>query len=182
MEVLLEKEFRRLLEILEDLGHIGTELEKSPEIVKEISDLTASEDVKGQQLVDHINFVRIPGYCAYQLTQEAIILLYLITVKTQIPSTDLQERRRCKKNRKIGSVSECCEPSRARNPSCDGKLETPLHTLDSKKVVESIIRKIGVREPFCQHGLMTHITNDDSTVRAILLSEVADLVAPNPLV
>jgi len=55
-------------------------------------------------------------------------------------------------------------------------------TLDSKKVVESIIRKIGVREPFCQHGLMTHITNDDSTVRAILLSEVADLVAPNPLV
>lgn len=38
---LLEKEFRRLLEILGDLGHIGTELEKTAEIVN----LKASEEV-----------------------------------------------------------------------------------------------------------------------------------------
>ena len=77
MEALLEKELRRLLEILGDLGPIGMELEKTAGNV----DSKTSEKVSWQQLADQINVIRIPGYCAYQLTQEALILLYLIAVK-----------------------------------------------------------------------------------------------------
>jgi hypothetical protein len=138
MEVLLEKEFRRLLEILGDLGHIGTELEKTPTIVKEIFNLKASEEVKGQQLVDHINFVRIPGYCAYQLTQEAIILLYLVAVKIQSLRLIYENEGYSKKLKKLDQYEDAVNQA---EPEIRRAMESLKHhgTLDSKKIVESII-------------------------------------------
>ena len=138
MEVLLDKEFRRLLEILEDLGHIGTELEKTPKIVKEIFDLKASEDAKGQQLVDHINFVRIPGYCAYQLTQEAIILLYLVAVKIQSLRPIYEKEG---DPRKLGKLDQYENTVNQAEPEIRCTMESLKHhsTLDSKNIVESII-------------------------------------------
>lgn len=133
MEVLLEKEFRRLLEILEDLGHIGTELEKTGEIVN----LKASEEVLGQQLVDHINVIRIPGYCAYQLTQEAIILLYLLAVKVQSLRPIYKKAGDSKNLKKLDEYEVAVNQA---EPEIRRLIENlkPYSTLESKNIVESI--------------------------------------------
>lgn len=135
MEVLLEKEFRRLLEILGDLGHIGTELEKTGEMVN----LKASEEVLGQHLVDHINVIRIPGYCAYQLTQEAIILLYLLAVK--IHSLRLMYKEEGGDFKKLKKLDEYEVAVNQAEPEIRRAMESlkPYSTLKSKKIVESII-------------------------------------------
>ena len=136
--MLLEKEFRRLLEILGDLGHIGTEFEKTPKMVKEISNLKAPEDVKSQQLVDYINFVRIPGYCAYQLTQEAMILLDLIAVKIQSLRLIYEKEGDPKK---IGKLDQYENAVNQAEPEIRRAMDSLKHhgTLDGKKIVESII-------------------------------------------
>lgn len=77
MEKLLKKEFRRLLEILGDLGSIGKELENSAERINP----KGPQEELAKQLVDEIKLNRIQGFCAYQLLQEAMILVYLITLK-----------------------------------------------------------------------------------------------------
>lgn len=138
MELLLDKEFRRLFEILEGLGRIGTELEKTPTIVKDIFNLKASEDVKGQQLVDHINFIRIPGYCAYQLTQEAIILLYLVAVKIQSLRLIYEKEGDPKKLENLDQYENAVNQAEA---EIRRAMESLKHysTLDSKNIVESII-------------------------------------------
>jgi hypothetical protein len=134
MEVLLEKEFRRLLEILADLGSIGTELEKTADTVN----LKASEEQLARQLVDHINFVRVPGYCAYQLTQEAITLLYLLAVKIHSLRLLYKEEGDSRKLKKLNQYEDAVNQA---EPEIHRAIESlkPYSTLDGKKLVESIV-------------------------------------------
>ncbi len=137
METCLEKELKRLLEILEDLGHNAAEFEKNSITVKSILNLQDPE-VKSQQLVDQLNFIRIPGYCAYQLTQEAVILLHLMSVKISSLRPIYKESGDSVKLAKLNQYEAAVNQV---DPEIRRSIETLalFSTLDSRKIMDSII-------------------------------------------
>ncbi len=73
----LDSEAQRLTEILDELGEIGAILDAS---VARIRPDQTEEDLM-QQIVKEINVTRIPGFVAYNLSQEGISLLSLLSVR-----------------------------------------------------------------------------------------------------
>jgi hypothetical protein len=74
-EVSLDRCVRRLNEILEEMGPVGSFLETGGEL------MVASGPDMEKRLAVNLERMRIPGYCSHKLVAEAWTLMELITVR-----------------------------------------------------------------------------------------------------
>lgn len=77
LEDSLDKEARRLSEILDEMGLIGKIFEDSAVRV----DPKAPKEELLKSITLEINRTRVPGFCAYNLAEEALSILKLLSVR-----------------------------------------------------------------------------------------------------
>ena len=137
-EAAIDSETRRLTQIMHELGEIGRILDESASRI----DLSLPEKELMKQLTSEINTTRVPGYCAFNLGQEALSLLKLLSArvawldqKAEVTVT-LQQ-----KLVEVEAIVNEAEPL-VRKTIIDFD---PWGSLESKKIVEAIAKRAASR-------------------------------------
>ncbi len=133
-ELALEKYIRRLSEVGEELGKIGRILERSADRVNP----NLAEEQLTHQILDELNSIRIPGFCAYKLAEEGLILLNLISVKIILLRQAYEKAGNRPQIEKMRRLREHIET--LHEPLMHTTLQEmrPYSTMDPKKIMESI--------------------------------------------
>ena len=135
----LDYEARRLAEILDELGEIGTILDDS---AARINTGQAEKDLM-QQIAQEINVTRIPGFVAYNLSQEGITLLSLLSIRAA--SLEKEGTNTPQLNQKIKIIKKRIYDAELMLRKAIKDFE-PWKSLDGEKIAEGIAQRAAQRK------------------------------------
>lgn len=133
-EAALEKYVRRLSEVQDELSEIGTIFESSIASL----DINASQHQLLEQITLAVNKIRIPGFCAYKLAEEGLVLLNLIAVGSLSLRKVYEQSGNSSQLKKLSHLQDLIDTTI--EPLMRQTLEemTPYSTMDGRKIIESI--------------------------------------------
>ena len=127
----LDSHVQRFIEIGEALGEIGT-------IFESIGTKTESESSDSdplEQIAQNVNKLRVPGYFAYHLAQEALSLLNVIAASAALAKKDIEASERLKAA--LSKIKES-EPTLRRTVY---EME-PYKSMDANEAIQVIASRI----------------------------------------
>jgi hypothetical protein len=127
----LEKHLRRLLEIEQTLGEIGDIF--SSESGQTIS--TAKADDPLHKISEMVNRLRVPGFFAYHLAQEGLVLLNVIAASAAFTKKNVGESSKI--NTIVSHIDEAEEMFRQAIHEME-----PYRSMDAKEAIETIVARM----------------------------------------
>lgn len=140
LEESLDNEARRLTEILNELGRIGKILEESATRV----DPEAPEEELLKVITLEINRTRVPGFCAYNLAEEALSLLKLLSVRIALLERNKEKSRDAKLQRKLDNLKEIINETEPKVRQTIEQMK-PWSGMEGKKIAEAIAARAAAR-------------------------------------
>ncbi len=141
LEKSLDNEARRLSEILDEIGLIGKILEDSAIRV----DPKAPQEELLKSITIEIKRTRVPGFCAYNLAEEAFSLLKLLSARIALLERDKGKSRDANLQRKLDSLKEIINYA---EPNVRETVEQmmPWSSMDGKKIAEAIAARAAAKK------------------------------------
>jgi hypothetical protein len=132
----LDRYFKRLIEVQEELGMLGKIFEESARRMKK----GWPEKEIEKRIVEEVNRMRIPGFCAYHLAEEGMALLNLIAVKITLLRKKYEQSANSTRLEGLTKMQKRAEEAEFLMRQTLEAME-PYSTLDAQKIFESTARK-----------------------------------------
>lgn len=138
LEKSLYNEARRLSEILTEMGLIGKIFEDS---ANRIDPKAPQEELLKSIALE----IRVPGFCAFNLAEEALSLIKLLSVRIAMIESGEGKSRDANLQRKLDNIKEIINEA---EPNVHQTLEqmTPWSSMDGKKIAEAIAERAAAKK------------------------------------
>ncbi len=141
LETSLDNEARRLAEVLSELAEIG----------QVMNDVVAAAQPEGSReqllryLAEKIDKTRIPGFCAYNLAEEALSLVRLLSVRISLLEGDNEKSRDPGLQEKLASLREAVQRAEPQVRQSIVQME-PWKSMDGQKIAEAMAARAAAKK------------------------------------